>query len=100
MPRVFLWSICSSLEDAEKMDPAHFDIKELSNVLVSFLFLLCRSFDGYLELSGWDLYNFPKEMDRQGVSLSNENWNTSSIPSLLPPPPSPLPRLMCLAVGS
>ena len=27
-----------------------------------------RKFEGYLELTGWDVYNFPREMDRQGVS--------------------------------
>ena len=28
-----------------------------------------RKYEGYLQLTGWDLYNFPKEMDRQDVSV-------------------------------
>ena len=27
-----------------------------------------REFKGDIELMGWDTYNFPKEMSRQGVS--------------------------------
>ena len=38
--------------------------------LALFFFFRYRRYDGYIQLKGWDFYNFPKEMDRQGVSDS------------------------------
>jgi len=29
----------------------------------------CRTYEGNLKLTGWEYYNFPKEMDRQEVRV-------------------------------
>ena len=41
-------------------------------VIYCVIVYVCRNLEGGPhELNGWDIYNFPKEMDRQGVCLTS-----------------------------